>query len=415
MKLESDAMPHGAPAGEATRALFSLPTAANGNTAAYLCGHSLGPAPLAASALVMGELARWSALGVRGHFEGPLPWVEVTAPLLAPLARLIGTGSDSVAVMNGLSVNLHLMLISFLQPRGERRCVLISRSSFPSDRLALVSQLRLHGLDPQACLLEAGPDAAAGLSQTDALVAAIEQAGQRLALVWVEAVDYCSGEVVDVARVCAAARRVGARVGFDLAHAIGNIPLALDAADADFAVWCSYKYLNGGPGAIGGCYVNRRFHGDDTLPRLAGWWGVDPAQRFRFEHGSPAAANASAWQLSNPPVLEAAALRAALALFDRCSLQSLRARSLALAAHARAALQSLGRRIEILTPAAPARHASQISLALPGRAHAIEQALLSHDVVCDARGPDILRFSLAALYNNEDDVAALLRALELSL
>ncbi|MGJ0492977.1 kynureninase [Methylobacter sp.] len=397
-----------------SKSLFNLPLGRDGKSAAYFCGHSLGPAPKAAAGFVAQELLRWAELGVNGHFVGAVPWVDVTAPLIAPLAQLAGAQPDEVVVMNALTVNLHLLLTSFLQPRGRRNRVLISKSAFPSDRLAIVSQLRLRGLDPAACLLEVDAAPIRGRTLADAVVETIDQEGERLALAWVEAVDFCSGEVVDIERVAQAAHRVGALAGFDLAHAIGNIPLALDRAEADFAVWCSYKYLNAGPGAIGGCYVNRRFHGDDSLPRLSGWWGLDPASRFRFDPSRLCSAkSAAAWQLSNPPVLEAAVLRASMEIFARHSMIDLRARSLELTAAARSAIDSIGaKHLQVITPAEASRRASQLSLRIPGRASELVNALQGHDVVCDARGEDILRLSLAPLYNNEDDIAEMVKALE---
>jgi len=395
---------------------FCRPLAADGRPLSYLCGHSLGLAPRAAAERVAHEMHRWATLGVRGHFEaadrGDTPWALASEPLRAPLARLVGASVGEVVAMNSLSVNLHLLLLSFFRPQGARSRVLLGRNAFPSDRLALESQCRLHGLDPAVCLVEA--QATEGVSMTDAVLRELHRHGERVALVWLDAVDYTTGEVVDIGRVARAAQAAGARVGFDLAHAIGNLPLALSEDGVDFAVWCGYKYLNGGPGGLGGAYVHRRFHDDSQLQRLEGWWGQAASSRFAWgQQPREREAGAGAWQLSNPPVLAAAALAASLELFDRFPASTWRARSLALTALARDSIEALDRPpLRILTPSEPARRGAQLSLALPGQAVAMEHALLRHGVVCDARGADILRVSFCPLYNDADDVRALAQALE---
>jgi kynureninase len=384
----------------------------------YLCGHSLGLQPRSAAADVERELGDWRDLGVEGHWSARRPWADYHEGLSAPLAALVGAGSGEVVAMNSLTVNLHLMMVSFFRPRAERNCVLIEKSAFPSDRYAVVSQLLYHGLDPSRHLLEVAPRAGEDHLRTEDLAASIERLGPRLALVLLPGVQYLTGQRLDLAALAGCARRGGAAVGFDLAHAIGNTPLELHAWQADFAVWCSYKYLNGGPGAIGGCFVHERHAHDGTLPRFAGWWGHDRATRFSMGPDFAPIPGAAGWQLSNPPILAAAPLLASLRLFERAGLDRLRSKSIALTGFLERAIEAgLGDLAEVITPRDPEARGCQLSIRLrrpAAEARRCFDRLTAAGVVGDWREPDILRLAPSPLYNTFRDAefaaAALIQA-----
>jgi kynureninase len=396
---------------------FERPPGPDGSPAHYLCGHSLGLMPRAARTGLERELARWAGLGVRGHFDRD-GWYGFHERFAAPLAALVGADANEVVAMNSLTVNLHLMLVSFFEPAGERRRILIERGAFPSDRFAVASQLRFHGLDPARDLLELG-STAGELVTADALDAALTETAGSVALVLLPGVQFLTGEAVDLAACAAVARRHGCRIGFDLAHAIGNLAVDLRAADPDFAVWCSYKYLNGGPGAIGGCFVNRRWLGARELPRFAGWWGHD--KHTRFETGTDFAplATAEAWQLSNPPVLAMAPLAASLKLFTTAGIARLRHKSIELTAYLEALLEHrCGEDILLLTPRDATRRGAQLSLRIGRDAAATERVvdcLRDSGVVVDWRAPDVIRLAPVPIYNGFIDVHASVAALAAAL
>jgi len=385
---------------------FALPAGPEGETQHYLCGHSLGALPKAARGLIDRELGRWAERGAEGHFDGADGWYAYHERFAAPLARLLGADANEVVAMNGLTVNLHLMLISFFAPEGDRSRILIEKNAFPSDRFAVQSHLRLHGLDPESDLVEIG----AGRLSAESLEAALEAEAGRVALVLLPGVQYLDGKAPDLAACADVARRHGCRIGFDLAHAIGNLDLDLRRSEPDFAVWCSYKYLNGGPGAIGGCFVNRRWTGEKNLPRLEGWWGHDKATRFRPVGGFQPIPSAEAWQLSNPPILAMLPLEASLTLFDAAGIDRLRDKSVALTGYLESLLlETAGDAIELMTPAEPAGRGAQLSIRLtadPDRTSAIVDALRADGVIADWRAPDVIRLAPVPLYNSFADVHA---------
>ena len=387
------------------RGRFLLPVGADGAPAIYLCGNSLGPLPLEASVRVEEVLAQWANLGVRGHHVGRAPWLDYHRQFAAPLARLVGANADEVVAMNTLTVNLHLLLVSFYRPSASRHRILIEQSAFPSDRYAVDSQLALHGRSARESLIEVGARSGEDLLRTEDIIAAIERAGDTLALVLLPGVQYLSGQRLDIEAITRTARRQGARVGWDLAHAVGNVPLALHDADVDFAVWCGYKYLCGGPGAIAGAFVHQR-HAAEALPRLAGWWGHDAATRFSMGPDFVPMPGAEGWQLSNPPILALAPLIAALALFDAAGMARLRAKSLALTARARALIERhCAGRVTIVTPRAPEAHGAQLSLRLSaGRGRDLFARLEAAGVIGDWREPDVIRLTPAPLYNTFAEV-----------
>lgn len=388
------------------RQRFHLPPGPGDTPKAYLCGNSLGLLPVAAREAVERELDDWARLAVDAHFEGARPWFNYHEGFRDGTARIVGALPGEVVVMNGLSVNLHLMLVSFYRPTAGRHRILMEATAFPSDTYAVRSQIRFHGLDPEASLLV--------VPHGESIEAALERHGREVALVLVGGVNYFTGEAFDLARIAEQARRQGAVVGYDLAHAAGNIPLALHDWDVDFAVWCSYKYLNGGPGAVAGCFVHQRHARRPDLPRFAGWWGNVPASRFRM-HLEPEfvpAAGADGWQLSNPPILALAPLSASLALFDEAGMPALLAKSLRLTAYLEAFIDHVGDpRIEVLTPRAPAARGCQLSLAVRDGGRRLFERLRSAGVVVDYREPDVVRAAPVPLYNSFQDVWRFGRAL----
>jgi kynureninase len=390
------------------RDAFDLPRRADGEALNYLCGHSLGLMPSAARSTVERELDRWSRLGAEGHFDAGDGWFGFHERFALPLSALLGAEAREVVAMNSLTVNLHLMLASFFRPQGERRRILIEQDAFPSDRYAARSQLAFHGLDSDEDLVMLAPEG--GRLTAGALDAALSREAGRVALVLLPGVHYLNGEAIDLAGCAAIARSHGCRIGFDLAHAVGNLALDLRAAEPDFAVWCSYKYLNAGPGAIGGCFVNRRWIDDGRLPRLEGWWGHE--QRTRFDNAPRFApmASAEAWQLSNPPILAMAPLEASLKLFADAGLARLRRKSVALTSYLEALVDALcAEAVEKLTPSDPAARGAQLSLRLRRDAAdtaRIAGAMRAAGVVVDWRAPDVLRLAPVPLYNRFVDVHA---------
>jgi kynureninase len=390
-----------------------------GRRLVYLCGHSLGLQPKSTAQYVEQELEDWRRLGVLGHHIAGRPWIHYHEHAAAPLAALVGAQETEVVAMNTLTVNLHLMMVSFFRPDSTRNRVLIEKSAFPSDRYAVVSQLEFHGLNAAEHLIEIEPRAGERTLRTEDVVGRIEQEGSALALVLLPGVQYLTGQALELAPMIAAARRAGAAVGLDLAHAIGNTELKLHEWDADFAVWCSYKYLNAGPGAVGGCFVHERHAGQPKLPRFAGWWGHDPATRFQMGPEFNPIPGAQGWQISNPSVLSMAPLLASLDLFQRAGLPRLRAKSLALTGYLQRLIEErLGTQVEIITPRAPEARGCQVSLRI-ARSHAAAKRchdlLTAAGVVGDWREPDVLRLAPAPLYNSFSDVFAAVDALSQAL
>jgi kynureninase len=371
---------------------------------AYLAGNSLGLQPVAARETLDRELAAWGRLGVEGWFEAGEPWLEYAGSLRESVGRLVGASAEEVAVMNSLTVNLHLLLASFYRPTTERFRILIEDTAFPSDSYAVSSQVRWHGLDPLDAVLRV-PLADLGK--------AIERDGGSLALALLPGVGYLTGEALDVASLTAAVHEAGAVAAWDLAHSIGNVPVSLHDADADFAVWCHYKYVNAGPGAPGGAFVHARHASALDLPRLAGWWGNDPAERFRMEPEFVPRSGAEGWAVSTPAVLALAPLAASLEQFDHLGLEALRARSTRLTGYLEQALDEVARsrRLEVITPREPARRGCQLSVAVSDARSLAGRLREEHGVICDFREPDILRFAPAPLYNTFRDCLRAARAL----
>ena len=388
---------------------FHLPPGRDGSPQTYLAGHSLGAVPRAAAGHVNAELERWARLGVAGHFDGEAAWVDYHGLLAASLERLVGGRPNEVVAMNSLTVNLHLLMVSFYEPTPRRHKVLIEDGAFPSDHFAVESQIRQRGHDPAESLILARPRAGEETLRRDDLLALIGEHGAQLALVLLPGVQYYTGQVLSMAEITAAAHAAGARVGFDLAHAVGNIPLALHDWNVDFAAWCSYKYLNGGPGAVAGAFVHERHVADGSLPKLLGWWGQRPDIRFEMGTVFDPIPTAESWQLSNPPILAMAPLRASLEIFDRAGgMEPLRAKSQRQLAYLDFLLtEVIGDRAESLTPIGFAERGCQSSLRIrtPGvEGRTVQRALQDADVACDWRHPDVIRVAPVPLYNSFGDI-----------
>lgn len=391
------------------RALFHLPRRADGTPKIYFCGNSLGLQPKSVHPAIEQALRDWAELAVDGHFHARHPWYPYHEFVRGPGARLVGALPQEVVFMNGLTVNLHLLMVSFYRPTRERHGILIEDTAFPSDTYAVQSQLILHGFDPRVDLLIARPRAGEHRLRTEDVEALLAREGARIALVLLSGVNYFTGQVFDMPRIAAAARRAGCAVGFDLAHAAGNVELHLHDWDVDFAVWCCYKYLNSGPGAVAGCFVHERHHRRplDALPRFGGWWGNDPATRFRMhlnEQFVPVQ-TADAWQLSNPPILSLAAVRASLELFDQVGLPALRAKSLQLTGYLQYLLDRMpSARYTVITPREPAARGCQLSILAHDRPRELHQELEAAGVVCDFREPNVVRVAPVPFYNTFHEV-----------
>jgi kynureninase len=389
------------------REAFLIPRRPAGQPVIYFCGHSLGLQPRALRPLLEQELVDWARLGVEAHFKGTTPWYAYHEVFRDVGARLVGARPGEVVMMNALTVNLHLMLVTFYRPRPDRGKILVDEPVFPSDLYAVKSQLQLHGLHPADALLTLRPRPGEHTIRMEDLEALFERQGHEIALVLLSGVNYFTGQWFDLRAVTAAAHRHGCVAGFDLAHAAGNVPLCLHDWDVDFAVWCSYKYLNSGPGAVAGCFVHERHGHDLTLPRLAGWWGNDPATRFQMQRQTDFVPRpgADGWQLSNPPILAMVPLRASLGLFDEAGMPLLRAKSERLTGYLLELLDQLPPgRLEVITPREPERHGCQVSLRVRERVPELLQALEAAGVVCDFREPDVIRVAPVPLYNTFEEV-----------
>lgn len=391
------------------RQKFHLPQH-DGRDEIYLCGNSLGLQPRDTARYVQEELEDWQRLGVKAHFDGRRPWMPYHEIFTESTARLVGALPLEVVNMNSLTVNLHLMMTSFYRPTPQRHKIVIERGAFPSDRYAVDSQLKLHGLDPDESLIELMPEAGRAYMEESEIEALLQAEGDSIALLMLPGVQYYSGQAFDMARITRAGHKAGCVVAFDLAHAVGNLPLKLHDWGVDFAVWCNYKYMNAGPGAVAGCFVHERHARDFGRPRLAGWWGHDKASRFRMGPEFMPMAGAEGWQLSNPPVLGLAPLLASLQIFDEAGMDRLRAKSLALTGYLEYLLkEKLAEEVEILTPADPARRGCQLSLRLHAGRRAARQVfeqLEAAGVTGDWREPDVIRVAPVPLYNSYADVYA---------
>ncbi|MET9660303.1 kynureninase [Streptomyces sp. NPDC006510] len=391
------------------RDLFHIPPADGGRfaEAAYFAGNSLGLQPKAIRIDLLEDLADWQRLGVEGHTEARRPWMPYHELLTETAARLVGARPEETVAMNSLTVNLHLLMVSFYRPRGERVRLVIEDSAFPSDSYAVRSQARFHGLDPDDAVVRLRPRAGEDTLRTEDVLDFLAREGHTVALVMLGGVNYLTGELMDIPTITAAGQAAGAVVGWDLAHAAGNVPLQLHDWGVDFAAWCTYKYLNSGPGAVAGAFVHERHLGDSDLQRFEGWWSTEAKTRFLMAPVSTPPAKADAWQISNPPVLAMGPVRTSLELFDQVGMDALRERSERLTGYLERLLDEVTptRPITVVTPRDPARRGCQLSLRIGSGSAADLAARLRHEhgVVTDAREPDIIRVAPVPLYSTFHD------------
>ncbi|MGQ0628310.1 MAG: kynureninase [Phycisphaerales bacterium] len=400
----------------AARALFHIPPAScvtgrseDAHESIYLAGNSLGCQPRGVRAAIEQELLDWERLGVEGHIHGRHPWLPYHEELRASAARLVGALPAEVVVMNSLTVNLHLLMASFYRPTRERFKIVIEDSCFPSDSYAVQSQAAFHaplaGFDAQHAIIRLRPRAGEETLRTEDAIAEINRHGPSVALVMLGGVNYLTGQWFDMPAITRAAHAAGAKVGWDLAHAAGNVPLDLHGLGADFAAWCSYKFLNGGPGALAGVFVHERHLADRSLPQFAGWWGVDPATRFRMGPDFVPVASADRYQLSNPPIFSMTPVRVSLEIFDRFGMAALRAKSRRLTAYLEALLDAIpGRPARSITPRDPEQRGAALSLVFAKGAKEAMDELKRAGVVCDFREPNVIRAAPVPLYTSFHDV-----------
>lgn len=387
------------------RECFERPTDDQGQPLIYLCGNSLGLQPKQTKKYLELELEHWAKWGVDGHTEGENAWLPYHELLTHQMAKVVGGKPQEVVVMNTLTVNLHLMMVSFYRPTKERFKVIIEADAFPSDRYAVESQIKFHGFDPKEALILWQPNPEDGLCHFSDFEQLMQEHGQSTALVMLGNSNYYSGQVYPIRAITDISHHYGATVGFNLAHGAGNILCDLHENQVDFAVWCTYKYLNSGPGSLGGVFIHQRHAHAHELPRFTGWWGHNKETRFKMRDEFDPIPGAEGWQLSNPPILSMAAIRASLDLFDRAGMKSLREKSIKLTGFLADSLNALSHdKIRILTPIDPVQRGAQLSLQIKNSDKTLHQKLTDLGVVSDWREPDVIRVAPAPLYNSFQDV-----------
>lgn len=395
------------------RAQFYLPEDNDGNPLIYMCGNSLGCQPKTVATHIDQELKDWAKLGVEGHFDAQHPWMPYHEFLTQQMATIVGAKPSEVVVMNTLSVNLHLMMVSFYKPTKERFKIVIEKDAFPSDRYAVESQLKHHGFDPDTSLLLWEPPAGEELCRFEDLETLLQQEGEQIALLMIGNTNYYSGQCYPIKAITDLGHSYGCKVGFDLAHGVGNILPNLHENGPDFAVWCTYKYLNSGPGSLGGCFVHERHHNDSTLNRYAGWWGHNKKTRFNMRHGFDPINTAEGWQLSNPPILSMAAIRASLDIFAKAGMQNLRSKSEKLTGYLEFLVNDLNNKdISIITPSDPKQRGCQLSIQVKNADKKLHTKLTEAGVISDWREPDVIRVAPAPLYNSFQDVYEMVERLK---
>jgi kynureninase len=388
------------------RKKFLIPKV-NGKTSIYLTGNSLGLQPKSTKTFINEELTDWAELAVEGHLHSRRPWLYYHKFSKKALSKLVGAKPVEVVAMNQLTVNLHLMLVSFFKPTAQRFKIITEEGAFPSDQYALESQLKFHGLDPDQSLIELRPREGEFTLRTSDILEAIQNHGDQLSLVLLSGVQYYSGQFFDIPAITQAGHEAGARVGFDLAHAIGNVPLNLHRDQVDFAVWCSYKYLNSGPGGIAGAFVHEKHSRSFDLHRFAGWWGHDEKERFLMKKGFHPMPGVDGWQLSNVPIFQSAAHLASLEIFREAGMPSLRRKSVQLTNYLHFLLERMDpdkSHFSIITPANAADRGCQLSILTRGNGKKIFTAITKKGVIADWREPNVIRVAPVPLYNSFEDV-----------
>jgi kynureninase len=398
------------------RQRFHIPTV-NGKDALYFTGNSLGLQPKSVKSHLMQELDDWAKFGVEGHFEAKNPWVSYHKILSEPFARLVGAQPDEVVAMNGLSVNLHLMMVSFYQPKGKRTKIICEAKAFPSDQYMLESQVKFHGLNPEETIIEVSPREGEHCIREEDIQSYIEEVGDELALVFWGGVNYYTGQVFDMPKITEIAKEVGAFVGFDLAHGVGNVSLNLHDWGVDFACWCSYKYLNSGPGSVSGIFVHNKHENNKDLPRFAGWWGHDEERRFLMEKGFVPMKGAQGWQLSNAAVFSMAPCKASMDIFDEVGMPKLIEKSRKLTNFMEFVFNDISVRydncnFEIITPKEERYRGCQLSVLMHGQGKEMFDYITKEGVIADWREPNVIRLAPVPLYNSFEDIFKLGQIIE---
>ena len=384
---------------------YYLPRQRNGQPYIYLCGNSLGLQPKTVQQALQRELNDWQNLGVAGHFHAKNPWMPYHEFLTQAMAKVVGAKPEEVVVMNTLTVNLHLMLVTFYQPEGAKNKIVIEADAFPSDKYAVESQIRQRGFNPHECLIELkARDGEVCLQEQD-IQELIETQGDTIALILLGNTNYYTGQYFDMKKITQWGHAQGCLVGFDCAHGAGNIPLNLHDSGCDFAVWCNYKYLNSGPGGMGGVFIHERHHNNPNINRLEGWWGHHKATRFTMRDAFEPIPTAEAWQLSNPPILAMAAVWAALKIFDEVGMEKLRKKAIRLTGYLEFLVNQLGEKtINIITPSDPAQRGSQLSIQVKKADKSLFHKITEDGVIADWREPDVIRVTPVPMYNSYEDV-----------
>ncbi len=384
---------------------FYFPKHTNGEQAIYLCGNSLGLQPKSAKKHIEAVLDDWRYLGVKGHFEGAHPFTTYHEILGQQMAKIVGGRKEEVVAMNSLTVNLHLMMVSFYRPAQERYKILIEKNAFPSDQYAVKSQLEFHGYDPKEALIELEPRPGEDILRTEDILDLIEKQGKEIALIMIGGLNYYTGQAYDMEKITKKGHAMGCMVGFDLAHGAGNLSLSLHDWDVDFAVWCTYKYMNSGPGGIAGCFVHKRHHKRKDLMRFAGWWGHDKETRFLMDDTFVPIEGAEGWQMSNETVLSMAALKASLEIFEEVGMKAIIKKSRLLTRYLEFLIEELkSDRIQIITPKEIDARGAQLSIRVVNSDKSLFKAISEKGVIADWREPDVIRIAPAPLYNSFMDV-----------
>ncbi len=389
------------------RERFFIPPV-NGKQSIYLCGNSLGLQPKTARAAVEQEFLDWQNLGVEGHFQATNPWLHYHEYLAEKEARVVGAQPQEVVVMNNLTTNLHLMLVSFYQPTAKRFKIITEAGAFPSDQYALETQVKFHGFNPDEAIIELTPRPGEFTLRTEDILATISEHAAELALVMMGGINYYTGQVFDMAAITKVGHAAGAYIGFDLAHAAGNIMLELHNWDVDFAVWCTYKYMNSGPGNASGCFVHEKHHNDADLPRFAGWWGHNKERRFKMEPTFDPVHGAGGWQISNLPVLSLAPYLASVEMFAEVGMDALIAKRDHITSYLEFILHEIDKEVkgnfEVITPLNPLERASQLSVFLHGEGRSLFDYLMKNGVITDWREPNVIRLAPVPLYCSYEDM-----------
>ncbi|MFP2996220.1 kynureninase [Spongiivirga sp. MCCC 1A20706] len=392
---------------------FYIPKDQYGNDLIYFCGNSLGLQPKTTKSYIDQELHDWANLGVEGHFEATNPWMPYHEYLTSTMAKIVGAKNSEVVVMNSLTVNLHLMMVSFYRPTSTRYKILIEGDAFPSDDYAVSSQLHNHNISRKDGLIKWKARPGEDLPRMEDLEAILKKEGDQIALIMIGAVNYYTGQFFDLKKITQLGHQYGCKVGFDCAHGAGNVSLNLHDSGADFAVWCSYKYLNSGPGSLAGCFVHERHTNDPTLKRFAGWWGHNKETRFNMRHEFDPIPSAEGWQLSNPPILSMAAIKASLSIFDKAGIDQITKKATQLSGYLSNLIKNMNNdRISIITPEDADQRGCQVSIKVENADKSLHEQLTAAGVITDWREPDVIRAAPVSLYNTFEEVFMMVEKLK---